>query len=87
MMVAAVGIGVLEIVVVDKLVGNRPCQEDENADYVAGDGGIAQDGGDAHMGPKEAVLVTEVREEPVVVLIVEVVVLIVIGIECGRGCG
>lgn len=63
LMVAAVGIGVLEMVVVDKLVDNRPCQEDENADYVAGDGGIAQDGGDADMGPKEAVLVAEVRSQ------------------------
>lgn len=62
-MVAAVGIGVLEMVMVDKLVDNRPCQEDENADYVAGDGGIAQDGGDADMGPKEAVLVAEVRSQ------------------------
>lgn len=62
-MVAAVGIGVLEMVMVDKLVGNRPCQEDENADYVAGDGGVAQDSGDAHMGLKEAVLVAEVRSQ------------------------
>lgn len=32
-------------------------------DYVAGDGGIAQDGGDADMGQKEAVLVAEVRNQ------------------------
>lgn len=52
-MVAAVGISVLEMVVmVDKLVDNCPCQEDENTDYVAGDGGIAQDGGDADMGQR-----------------------------------
>lgn len=62
MMLAAVGIGVLEMVVVDRLVDNVPCQ-DENADYVAGDGDIAQDGGDADMGPKEAVPVAEVRSQ------------------------
>lgn len=63
LMLAAVGIGVLEMVVVDRLVDNGPCQEDENVDYVAGDGDIAQDGGDANMGPKEAVFVAEVRSQ------------------------
>lgn len=45
-----------------RLVDNFPCQ-DENADYVAGDGDIAQDGGDADTGPKEAVPVAEVRSQ------------------------
>lgn len=63
LMLAAVGIGVLEmVVVVDRLVDKVPSQ-DENADYVAGDRGIAQDGGDANMGPKEAVPVAEVRSQ------------------------
>lgn len=43
----AVGSGVLEMAV---MVGSGRHQEDENADYEAGDGGRVQEGGDANLG-------------------------------------
>lgn len=72
------------VVVVDRPVDSGPCQEDEDADYAASDGGRVRDGRDGAIGLKEAVLMAEVSV-PMVVLIVEAVVLMVTGTGCGRG--
>lgn len=69
---------------VDRPVDSGPCQEDEDADYAASDGGRVRDGRDGAIGLKEAVLMAEVSV-PMVDAVVEAVVLMVTGTGCGRG--